>query len=109
MQPDRQVSSVRPVKIDSSRWVVNVTDLRRGRNESSEYDAVIAACGHYTVPFIPEYEGMKEFANQHQRVISHSKWFDDPEAFRDQVLVPRNCIGLDYLKSANKVSRRFLS
>ena len=47
------------------------------------FDYVIVANGHFSVPFIPEYPGMKAFPGR----IMHSHDFRDAEEFRDKNVV----------------------
>lgn len=46
-----------------------------------QFDFVIIANGHYTSPYIPLVEGLSGWTGK----ISHSRWYRDPEQFRDQV------------------------
>jgi trimethylamine monooxygenase len=42
------------------------------------FDYVVVSTGHFSVPFIPEYPGMKSFPGR----IMHSHDFRDAEEFR---------------------------
>ncbi|KAL9060970.1 MAG: hypothetical protein Q9162_000414 [Coniocarpon cinnabarinum] len=70
-----------PTRTEIMDYLDRLTDLRNGHHRVREYDAVAAACGHYTEPFIPKYEGIDRFNRRHPSVISHSKWFDRPENY----------------------------
>ena len=52
---------------------------------AEEFDAVINASGHYSVPFIPDVEGLHEYRNVNPDGIEHSKSFRDPERYREKV------------------------
>ena len=47
------------------------------------FDKVVVASGHFSVPFIPEYDGMNNFPGR----ILHSHDFRDAEEFRDKDVV----------------------
>ena len=47
------------------------------------FDNVIVASGHFSVPFIPEYDGMNNFPGR----ILHSHDFRDAEEFRDKNVI----------------------
>ena len=51
--------------------------------ENNYFDKVIVANGHFSVPFVPEYEGMDSFPGR----IMHSHDFRDAEEFRDKNVV----------------------
>ncbi|KAK1654090.1 hypothetical protein BDP81DRAFT_457102 [Colletotrichum phormii] len=48
-------------------------------------DAVIAASGHFYLPYIPDIPGLVEFDEKFPGRIKHSKHFSDSEEFRDKV------------------------
>lgn len=54
---------------------------------SEEFDAVVIATGHYTVPYIPQFPGLEEFATAHPGVVTHSKSFRDPSAYTNKRVV----------------------
>ena len=47
------------------------------------FEYVVVSTGHFSVPFIPEYPGMKSFPGR----IMHSHDFRDAEEFRDKNVV----------------------
>ena len=51
--------------------------------ENNYFDKVIVANGHFSVPFVPEYDGMDSFPGR----IMHSHDFRDAEEFRDKNVV----------------------
>ncbi len=51
--------------------------------ENNYFDKVIVANGHFSVPYVPEYEGMDSFPGR----IMHSHDFRDAEEFRDKNVV----------------------
>ena len=58
-------------------------DKKKATSSSDIFDYVIVANGHFSVPFIPEYPGMKAFPGR----IMHSHDFRDAEEFRDKNVV----------------------
>jgi len=62
-----------------------ITSLNKKNNNISKeiFDYVVVAAGHFSVPYIPEYEGMKSFPGR----ILHSHDFRDAEEFRGKDLI----------------------
>ena len=50
-----------------------------------DFDAVLVANGHYTVPWIPEIPGLQEFATKYPGKVEHSKGYRGPEKYRGKV------------------------
>lgn len=50
-----------------------------------EFDAIIDASGHYSVPFIPYISGLKEFAEAFPGRVEHTKSFRGADAYRGKV------------------------
>lgn len=56
-----------------------------------EFDALIIATGHYSVPFIPAVPGLKQYMERFPQKVFHSKSYRSAAAFRDKrVLVIGN-------------------
>lgn len=55
---------------------------------TEEFDAVLVASGHYTVPSIPMIPGLAEFAKSYPGAVEHSKGFRGPEKYRGKVRIP---------------------
>ncbi|KAF2405164.1 flavin-containing monooxygenase [Trichodelitschia bisporula] len=100
----RQVLDVRPLHGASSdptlihaQWRVDSLDLDLGRNQTSIYDAVIVASGHYSVPYVPDIPGVRAWAERYPGAISHSKYYRRPEEFMGKriVVVGSSASGLD--------------
>ena len=62
-------------------WAVPAAFLFSLSNE--KFDNVVVATGHFSVPFIPEYEGMNSFPGR----IMHSHDFRDAEEFRGKDVI----------------------
>ena len=80
------------IKFNTS--VINVEVVGKQFNVSSKnkidniikseiFDSVVVASGHFSVPFIPEYEGMNSFPGR----ILHSHDFRDAEEFRNKNVI----------------------
>lgn len=91
-------SRVELVSKKGGKWIVTV----RQRDEVSgeerwyqeQFDAVIIANGHYTVPNIPFFEGLAEYNKKHPGAVIHAKSYRDHHAFKDKkVLVVGTGIG----------------
>ncbi len=52
---------------------------------SEDFDAVIVANGHFTVPFIPEVEGLAAFSAKYPGSVEHSKGYRGPTKYRGKV------------------------
>lgn len=62
-----------------------ITSLNKKENSISQenFDYLVVATGHFSVPYIPEYEGMNSFPGR----ILHSHDFRDAEEFRNKDVV----------------------
>ena len=71
-------------------WRVTLRREEPDRNRdywwSEDFDAVLVANGHYTVPFIPIIDGLAEFAKAYPGSVEHSKGYRGPEKYRGKVL-----------------------
>lgn len=81
----------------SQKWDVVTKDLRTGAIHENQYDAVIVANGHYTVPHIPEINGLAEWHKKYPDTIVHSKAYRRPEDFRGRkvLVIGNSASGLD--------------
>jgi hypothetical protein len=52
-----------------------------------EFDAVILANGHYSVPFIPEVKGLKAYSEKYPDRVQHSKYYRSPIQYKAQKLL----------------------
>jgi trimethylamine monooxygenase len=63
---------------DGEKFEVSYRDKKNNKTSKDIFDYVIVSTGHFSVPFIPEYPGMKSFPGR----IMHSHDFRDAEEFR---------------------------
>ena len=52
---------------------------------TEEFDALVVANGHYSVPFIPTTPGLPAFAERYPGCVNHSKYYRGPEVYRNKV------------------------
>ncbi|KAJ6779566.1 hypothetical protein PWT90_09965 [Aphanocladium album] len=64
---ETQVQDVRKIAAEDgkSMWKVEIKDLKTGAVLTKHYDAVVAASGHYSDPFVPDIPGIAEFEAAH--------------------------------------------
>lgn len=67
------------------RWMVETLDLTTNDTDTSLFDAILVASGHYNDPFIPGIPGLAEFEQAYPGSVSHSKFYKNPSAFNDKV------------------------
>lgn len=80
-----QVIDVRQKTEDGNDcWLVRYIDFKSNETAESAYDAIVVASGHYTVPFIPDIPGIREWNKRYPGIISHSKFYSRPQKFADQ-------------------------
>lgn len=81
------VTVERVEKVVNGSW--KVTLRRSGAKRDywwvEEFDAVVVASGHYTVPFVPYIEGLEEFDRAYPGSVEHSKGYRGPEKYRGKV------------------------
>lgn len=66
-------------------WRVTSKGLISGAVSTKLYDAVVAASGHYSDPFVPDIPGIADFETAHPGAIVHSKFYRRPEQFTGKV------------------------
>ncbi|KAI9715413.1 MAG: hypothetical protein M1828_000873 [Chrysothrix sp. TS-e1954] len=85
---ETQVTHIERVPYDEhSIWRVSTRNIRTNSSNVGDYDAVLITSGHYSVPFIPSIDGISHWNSRYPSVISHSKLFRKPEAFRGKKVV----------------------
>ncbi|KAJ5775154.1 uncharacterized protein N7511_000165 [Penicillium nucicola] len=107
IQFETQVSDVKLKDAGLSTWDLTAKNLMTGAEVTHTYDAVVVASGHFTIPYLPAFSGMEAWDASYPGVISHSKFYDSPESFRDKkvVVVGSSASGLDIGAQINKVSK----
>ena len=94
---ETQVTEVQVLNGTSNAWQVSSRELTSGQTSVQLYDAVIAASGHYAVPYVPDIKGVKEWNEAYPRRITHSKFYRRPDNFKGMktVLIGKSASGLD--------------
>ncbi|KAH7413701.1 hypothetical protein DE146DRAFT_673487 [Phaeosphaeria sp. MPI-PUGE-AT-0046c] len=85
---DTQVVKAQPTS-DSPHgsWRVQVRQLGTGKEQESDFDALIVANGHFIVPFVPDIEGIRKWEAKHPGRITHSKYYRMPEKYEGQKVI----------------------
>ena len=76
-------TTVTEAKFNGNQFEVSVLNKKNNTIASNNYDYLIVASGHFSVPYIPEYKGMKYFPGR----ILHGHDFRDAEEFRNKDVV----------------------
>lgn len=83
-----QVTDVRPQSSASrDKWTVKTKHVLSQHENEGIYDAVVIANGHFDVPYVPDIKGIATWNDQFPGLISHSKTYRTPDAFRDKKVV----------------------
>ncbi len=67
----------------SDKFQISYQDKKNNKIFKDNFDYVVVSSGHFSVPFIPEYKGMKSFPGR----IMHSHDFRDAEEFRGKNVI----------------------
>lgn len=74
---------VRSVKEKEDKFMLTYEDLVNKNVAEEEFDYVIVATGHFSIPHIPSYPGVEQFPGR----VLHSHDFRNAEEFKDQTIV----------------------
>ncbi|TEY70398.1 hypothetical protein BOTCAL_0104g00070 [Botryotinia calthae] len=90
------------------RWRIISRSTITNDEIKETYDAVVIANGHYSVPFVPDVPGIKEFNSAHPSIVSHSKIFRSPDSFAGKkvIVVGSGASGLDIGTQISKVCKK---
>ena len=88
-------------------WTVETRRLDLGKTSTQEYDAVVVASGHYSVPSLPDIEGIQEWNKTYQGAIAHSKFYRNPGRYADKkvVVVGNSASGVDIANQIGSVAK----
>ncbi|EME39759.1 hypothetical protein DOTSEDRAFT_74608 [Dothistroma septosporum NZE10] len=92
------------VRLPKDRWrlVLRKHDASRKVDEwwEEDFDAVILANGHYSVPFIPEVPGLEAYLHRYPGRVEHSKIYRTPKAYSGQrvVVIGNSASGCDVVR-----------
>ncbi|KAK0651854.1 hypothetical protein B0T16DRAFT_88560 [Cercophora newfieldiana] len=92
------------------QWDVTFTSLETNISTTTTYDAVVVASGHYSLTYLPEVKGIREFHSAHPGVITHAKLYRTPTPFAGKkvVIVGNAASGLDIGAQISGVCRKLL-
>ena len=76
-------TTVTNVNFDGSQFELTSINKKENKITKEIFDYVVVSTGHFSVPYIPEYEGMKSFPGR----ILHGHDFRDAEEFRNKDVV----------------------
>ena len=76
-------TTVTNVNFDNGSFKITSLNKKNNTVSNEEFDYLVVASGHFSVPYIPEYEGMKLFPGR----ILHSHDFRDAEEFRGRDVI----------------------
>lgn len=66
----------------ATKWLLDTQTLGSiGRRTALQYDALVVASGHFSVPFVPDIPGLVEWNQQRPESVTHSKFFRKPEEY----------------------------
>jgi cation diffusion facilitator CzcD-associated flavoprotein CzcO len=106
-----QVTEVRAIRnrpqdhTPRCRWSVTSVDETNQSRNICDYDAVVVASGHFSVPSIPAIVGIKAWSSAYEGSVLHSKAYRNPAIFaRKKVIVVGNSAsGIDIGAQIGKV------
>lgn len=78
-------------------WNVATKNLITSKTQESDYDAIIVASGHYSLPYIPNVLGIEAWNKAFPGAITHSKFYLTPTSYQDKkvIVVGNHASGLD--------------
>lgn len=83
-----KVTKVRECSLNEEGvWKVDGRSTKDGTAFTQYFDAVVVANGHQDFPRFPEAQGFREWRQRYPQSIIHSKYFRDPEYFREKVRI----------------------
>ncbi|KAL3462216.1 hypothetical protein BJX64DRAFT_142150 [Aspergillus heterothallicus] len=75
----------------ASKWTLTLRKRTPGLDKDywwqEEFDALVVATGHYSVPYVPQIKGLEEFAAEVPGSVLHTKAFRHPERYLDKTVV----------------------
>ena len=76
-------TTITQAKFNGNQFEVSALNKKDNTISSNNYDYLVVASGHFSVPYIPEYKGMNSFPGR----ILHGHDFRDAEEFRNKDIV----------------------
>lgn len=90
------------------QWTLTSSSTVTKESTTKSYDAVAVASGHYSVPWIPDVPGIKDFHAAYPSIITHSKIYRSPAKFAGKkvIVVGSAASGLDISNQISVVSQQ---
>jgi len=76
-------TTVKQTTFNGSQFEITTLNKKDNAVSTNNFDYLVVASGHFSVPYIPEYDGMKSFPGR----ILHGHDFRDAEEFRNKDVV----------------------
>ena len=76
-------TTVTSVADNGNGFDITYRNKKDDQTKTESFDKLVVATGHFSVPYIPEYQGMNSFPGR----IMHSHDFRDAEEFRDKNVI----------------------
>ena len=67
----------------TGRWRLDIVDRNTGEEWTEIFDGVMACNGHHAYPYVPEFEGLKEFEGE----VIHTHGYKRPAGYEDKKVV----------------------
>ncbi len=93
----RDVTLDQTLTSDHDVWRVEAKDVKSGNIFAAQYDAVVVANGHYTIPSLPRIDGIEEWNRAYPGSIIHSKAYRRPRDYvgKKVLVIGNSASGLD--------------
>jgi cation diffusion facilitator CzcD-associated flavoprotein CzcO len=72
---------VEDVRLMHYGWDITIKSTITKETRRANYDAIVIANGHYSVPYIPSVQGIEAFNAAYPSIIQHSKLYRSPAPF----------------------------
>ena len=91
----------------NNAWDVETKCLDSNKTITQTYDAVVVANGHYSVPYIPDIKGIRDWDQAYPGSIAHSKFYQNPMSYKDKkvIVVGNSASGVDIIDHIRTVAR----
>lgn len=97
-------------KLPGDRWQLTLRkhDVLRRVDVwwTEDFDALIIANGHYSVPFIPHVDGLDAYTKKFPGRVVHSKYYRDPTIYSGQriLIIGNSASGFDIMNELTKTA-----
>ena len=94
----------------SSKWKVKTVDVNTNNYQTTVFDAVVVANGHYSEPFIPQIKGLQEWLENNKGNLIHSHQYREPSPYKGKtvLIAGASFSGNDITESIHKVAKQVI-